>query len=122
MKHFSWLVTVPLTVLVVVFAVANRSFVPLDLWPFAIEIQIPVFLLVLGSLLFGFLIGALVMWLSMGKLRRKSRAARGEITKLERQARELEQARDRAETPRAAPAPAAPPAVRQRDDSDLTVA
>ncbi len=90
--------------LVVVFAVANRSFVPLDLWPFAIEIQIPVFLLVLGSLLFGFLIGALVLGLSMGKLRRKSRAARGEITKLERQA------------------PAAPPAVRQRDDSDLTVA
>ena len=122
MKHFSWLLTVPLTVMVVVFAVANRAFVPLDLWPFAIEVQIPIFLLVLGSMLFGFLIGGLVMWLSLGKQRRQGRAAKGQIAKLERQTQELEQARGRAETRASAAAPAGPPAVRQQGDSNLTVA
>ena len=106
MKRFSWLLTVPLTVLVVVFAVANRSFIPLDLWPFALEVRLPVFLLVLGSLLFGFLIGAMVMWLSMGKQRQQRRAAKGEIAKLERHARELERAREGAETRHSPPPPA----------------
>ena len=119
-KHFSWILTVPLTVLVVVFAVANRSFVPLDLWPFAIEVQIPIFLLVLGSMLSGFLIGAMVMWLSLGKQRRQSRAAKGQIAKLERQTQELEQARGRAEA--RGSAPTGPPAVRQPGDNNLTVA
>jgi len=121
-KRFSWLLTVPLTVLVVVFAVANRSFIPLDLWPFALEVRIPVFLLVLGSLLFGFLIGAMVMWLSMGKQRQQRRAAKGEIAKLERKTRELEHARDRTATRSSAPPPAAPPAIRQRGENNLTVA
>lgn len=120
MKHFSWLLTVPLTVMVVVFAVANRGFIPLDLWPFAVEVRIPVFLLVLGSMLFGFLIGGLVMWLSLGKQRRKGRAAKGQIAKLERQTHELEQARGRAEA-RSGP-PAGPPAIRQPGDSNLTAA
>ncbi len=119
-KHFSWLLTFPLAVMVVVFAVANRAFVPLDLWPFAIEVRIPIFLLVLGSMLLGFLIGALVMWLSTGRQRRQSRAAKGRIAKLERQTRELEQARDRPET--RSGAPAGPPAIRQPGDTNLPVA
>jgi uncharacterized integral membrane protein len=83
-KHFSWILTLPLTVVVIVFAVANRDFVPLDLWPFEIALQVPVFALVLGSLFLGFLIGALAMWLSGGKQRRQARAARGRLAKLER--------------------------------------
>jgi uncharacterized integral membrane protein len=68
-KHFSWILTLPLTVVVIVFAVANRDFVPLDLWPFEIALQVPVFALVLGSMILGFLIGALAMWLSGGAAR-----------------------------------------------------
>lgn len=85
MKHFSWILTLPVTVVVIVFAVANRDFVPLDLWPFEIALQIPVFVLVLGSMFLGFLIGALTMWLSAGKQRRRSRTARSRLTKLERE-------------------------------------
>ena len=84
MKHVSWILTLPLTVLVIVFAVANREFVPLDLWPFEIAVQLPVFVLVLGSMFVGFLIGALTMWLSGGKQRRRARSARGRLAKLER--------------------------------------
>ena len=85
MKHFSWILTVPLTVVVIVFAVANREFVPLDLWPFEFAVQVPIFALVLCSMFVGFLIGALAMWLSSGKQRRRARAARGRLAKLERE-------------------------------------
>ena len=84
MKHFSWILTLPLTIVVIVFAVANRNFVPLDLWPFEIAVQVPIFVLVLGSLFVGFLIGALAMWVSGGKQRRRARAARSRLAKLER--------------------------------------
>jgi uncharacterized integral membrane protein len=95
-KHFSWILTLPLTVVVIVFAVANRDFVPLDLWPFEVALELPVFVLVLGSLLVGFVIGALVMWLSAGKQRRRARAARSELGKLERQVRRQQDSHDRA--------------------------
>lgn len=84
MKHFSWILTLPLTIVVIAFAVANREFVPLDLWPFEIAVPLPVFVLVLGSMFIGFLIGALTMWLSSGKRRRQARVTRRRLTKLER--------------------------------------
>jgi uncharacterized integral membrane protein len=84
-KHISWILTLPLTLVIIVFAVANRHFVPLDLWPLEIVIEAPVFVLVLGGMLTGFLAGALVMWLSGRKLRRRARAARGQLAKLERE-------------------------------------
>ncbi len=84
MKHFSWILTLPLTVVVIVFAVANREFVPLDLWPFEFALEVPVFALVLVSIFLGFLIGALTLWLSGGKQRRRARATRSRLAKLER--------------------------------------
>jgi len=92
-KHFSWILTLPLTLVIVVFAVANRHFVPLDLWPFEVAVDVPVFVLVLGSVLIGFLTGALVMWLSGGKQRRQARAARGQVAKLEREVQRHSQER-----------------------------
>ena len=119
MRHFSWLLTLPLTIVVVVFALANRTFVEIDLWPFN-PVSIPVFVLVLGSLLIGFLFGALIMWLSSGKQRRRARAQRGQIAKLERQTKELERAQPRAEAPPATTLPVAapngPPAIRQQGE------
>lgn len=103
MKHLSWLVTLPITLVVVVFAVSNRESVALDLWPFRFEAQLPLFLLVLGTLLVGFLIGAGVMWWSSGAQRQRARAARREVTALERKVRQLERAQGRS--------PSAPPAA-----------
>ncbi len=109
MKHFSWILTLPLTVVVIVFAVANREFVPLDLWPFEIALQLPVFSLVLGSMLIGFLIGALAMWLSGGKQRRLARAARGRLAKLEREVQRQHDAARAASDARAPLPMVAPP-------------
>ena len=65
MKHVSWILTIPLTALLVVFAVANREFVAIDLWPFEFALPLPIFVLVLGSLVIGFFIGAGVAWLGV---------------------------------------------------------
>jgi uncharacterized integral membrane protein len=104
-KHVSWILTLPLTVAVIVFAVANRHFVPLDLWPFEIAMELPVFVLVLGSVFVGFVIGALAMWLSAGKQRRRARAVRSQLGKLEREARRQQEVQDRPAARSGVPAP-----------------
>lgn len=95
MKHVSWILTIPLTALLVAFAVANREFVAVDLWPFDLALPLPVFVLVLGSLVIGFFIGAGVAWLSIAKYRRRVRAARKEVTRLKREVERLEREADR---------------------------
>lgn len=93
MKYFSWIITIPITLVVVTFAVVNRDFVAVDLWPLQISLRLPLFVLVLGSALAGFLVGGLVMWWSAGKQRQKLRELRDEAARLERRNRSLEQAR-----------------------------
>ena len=66
MKHFSWLITLPITLAVVVFAVSNRTPVEIDLFPLPWQPVLPAYLLVLASLFFGFLIGGTIAWLAGG--------------------------------------------------------
>jgi len=85
MRHVSWTVTLPLTVAVVVFALANRGDVTINLWPLPWTVDLPVFLVVLGCLLAGFLAGGAVMWLSAGPRRREGRRAAHEAGRLSRE-------------------------------------
>jgi hypothetical protein len=57
----------------------NRQEVTLSLWPLPWDIAAPLFLFTLGAIVFGFLLGSLVVWLSDGGARRKLRAARREL-------------------------------------------
>ena len=92
MKRISWIVTIPVTLVVVVFAIANRTAITVNFWPLPWIAQLPLYLVVLGSLLAGFLIGAVIAWLSAGRRRQEARVAaerlRGltaELTQLQRQ-------------------------------------
>ena len=85
MKLFHWLVTAPLALVLVVFAVSNRARVVVTLWPFPFEIDTPLFLIVLLSLLLGLLIGLLIAWLASAPRRRESRARAKRIAALERE-------------------------------------
>ena len=73
MRRFTWIITLPITILVVLFAVMNRESVTLNLWPLPWDIAAPLYLLTLGCVLFGVLFGLLFMWLSQGGTRRRSR-------------------------------------------------
>ncbi len=95
MKRLSWILTLPLMVVAVVFAIANREAVMLDLWPLAMTIQAPLFILVLGSVVVGLLIGAVIAWFSAGATRRRAREARHHADELEREVARLREAAER---------------------------
>jgi len=75
MRRFTWIITLPVTLLVILFVAFNRAPVSLNLWPLPWDIQAPLYLFTLGVLLFGFLLGALVTWVSGAKTRRRLREA-----------------------------------------------
>lgn len=106
MKHFSWILTLPLTVVVVVFSVNNIADMPLDLWPLGLVVMWPAYLVVLVSIVVGFVFGGLVAWLSGGRARREARRQRAEARRL---AYELESLRKATEATRTAPPAAAVP-------------
>lgn len=85
MRRLAWIVTLPLTLVIVVFAVANRQTVTLDLWPLEMGYRLPLFALVLACLLFGFVCGIAIMWLAAGKTRHRARESHYRASSLERE-------------------------------------
>ena len=80
MRRFGWIVSIPVIIIVALFAVNNRQSVDLELWPLPWALPpVPLFVLTLGAILFGFLFGCLVMWLTGGKHRRRLRDARRDL-------------------------------------------
>lgn len=73
LRHWlSLLLTLPVTLVAVVFAVVNRQPVPVDLWPFGVTVEMPLFLLSLGTLGLGMVIGAGLLWLPLVAAKRRS--------------------------------------------------
>ena len=116
MKRLSLLLTLPLLLIAVLFTVANRESLNVGLWPFEYGVGLPVFVWILGSLFAGLLAGALIAWLSAGKLRRRARAAERRAADLERELFHLRDqskgndgaAKTRPGLPPSAPAPKIP--------------
>lgn len=104
MKRLSWLITVPVAIIVVVFAVNNRGDTGVSLWPLDLVITWPLFVFVFIGLGVGFLLGAAVMWLTAAPTRRRARERAGRIRELERKADAAERA--------SPPAPVAQPPMR----------
>jgi uncharacterized integral membrane protein len=80
-----WVVTAPVAVAVVVFAVSNRDAVSVTFWPLPVLIQAPLYLVVLLALVAGFLVGELIAWINAGRARRLARERARRIEALERE-------------------------------------
>jgi uncharacterized integral membrane protein len=80
-----WLLALPLSLLAVIFAVANRHNLRLELWPLPWSLDLPVFLAVLGPLLVGLILGALLTWCAGHRTRANARTQRRRADSLERQ-------------------------------------
>jgi uncharacterized integral membrane protein len=93
MKFLWWIVLAFVAVVLILFAVSNRETVSLGFWilPGA-AVQLPLYLLVLGTLIVGFVVGQLVTWIGGWRWRREARRSRERIAMLER---EFEAARTR---------------------------
>jgi uncharacterized integral membrane protein len=81
------IILVPLAIVIVAFAVANRQHVTVLLDPFSPErpaasFTVPLFLLVIGLLILGVVIGGIATWLSHGRWRRAARRFEREVAEL----------------------------------------
>ena len=75
MKVLARIILLPVAILVVGFALANRGTVDVGLWPMDYAIETPVFALVLISAGAGLVLGGMVTWISAAGRRRRARAA-----------------------------------------------
>jgi uncharacterized integral membrane protein len=80
-----WFVTLPVALVVILFAVSNRDGVTVTLWPLPVRLDAPLYLVVLLALLAGFLVGELIAWINAGRARRLARERARRIEALERE-------------------------------------
>jgi lipopolysaccharide assembly protein A len=85
MRFLSWIVLALAAVLLVLFAVSNREAVAIELWPLPDRAELPLYLLVLGTLIVGFVVGEIVAWTGGWRWRREARRSRVRIAALERE-------------------------------------
>ena len=85
MAFLRGLIALPLIVVVVLFAVTHTEKVPVSINPFESAVEYPLYVVALGFLAVGFLLGAMIAWISMSKLRRENRARGKKIKKLEKE-------------------------------------
>lgn len=109
----TWLIVIPLLLIVAAFAIANRDLVWLGLDPFAPDsagMRLPLFVVAFFFLLLGILIGGAAAWFTQGKWRRLARQRAQEKAALERRVHALEtrEAEARAYTAELARPPDAP--------------
>jgi uncharacterized integral membrane protein len=83
----AWLLLLPLAIVLVLFAVANRALVTISLDPFAGEgaapsFNVPLFIVVFAALIVGVVIGALASLARHWRLWRAARRAEGEAARL----------------------------------------
>ena len=74
MKRLRWLITAPLALILIVFAVNNRHLVDVSLWPLDFIVRWPLFVFVYIGVVAGFMAGAIIAWAS--SVQRHSHARR----------------------------------------------
>jgi uncharacterized integral membrane protein len=106
MRRFSYIVSLPLALLLILFAIDNRDALEIKFWPLPWSASLPAFLALFLALLLGFLAGALATWFSGAKGRRRARglaetarAQAHQIAEHERRHGEVHAAQSRAVTP-----------------------
>ena len=114
----TWLFMAPLFAASVVFALNNKAPVALNLWPFGLVVELPIYLAMFFVLGVGVLIGGLVAWLGQSRVRSTLRTAaydgevarrelKAEREKLDALARELNAAKSAPATTSSSPVPVA---------------
>jgi uncharacterized integral membrane protein len=88
------LILLPIAILVVLLAVANRgpvlvSFDPFSKGPPELSATLPLFALILGSVALGVVLGGVGSWLAAGRTRRERRVSARELNRLKAEADRL---------------------------------
>ena len=99
MRRLSWLITLPLMVVAVVFAVVNRQTAQVNLWPFDIQLEAPLFLIVLLSIFVGFILGGIASWMAATRKRRRAKGDRARLRNLGQEVQNLRRVQQRPALP-----------------------
>jgi len=86
-RLLNWFVLLPLAVVIVLFAVANRTWVTVSLDPFEgkespLTLYVPLFIVIFAALIVGIVIGGLASLARQWRLWRASRAAQDELARM----------------------------------------
>ncbi|HAE04198.1 MAG TPA: hypothetical protein DCL95_13215 [Rhodospirillaceae bacterium] len=87
-KLLGLIITLPILLVAISFAVSNTDIMTLRLWPFTTEVTMPTALALFIVLVFGFVIGAIAAFVGAGSLRKRLRNAEYRLRQME-----MEQAR-----------------------------
>ena len=87
-RFLRWAVGLPVVLIVIAFAIANRRAVILSFDPFSQEaprfgVSMPLWALFFAGILVGLLVGWLAAWWAQGKHRKAAREARSEVSQLQ---------------------------------------
>ena len=85
LRTFRWVLIGLVALALIIFAVDNRQVVTVSLWPLPIEASAGLYLVVLLTLLAGFLLGELIAWMNGHRWRREARQKAKRIEELERE-------------------------------------
>ncbi|MEM6384102.1 MAG: lipopolysaccharide assembly protein LapA domain-containing protein [Pseudomonadota bacterium] len=89
-RLWTLLIILPLAIVLIALAVANRQMVQLSADPMSqdapfMAMQVPLFVALFAALLVGIVVGGCAVWLSQGHYRKEARAKRAEADKLARE-------------------------------------
>lgn len=99
MAFLKWLFALPFIIAAVSFAIANSETITLIWSPFHGKLTLPLYALTLGFLVVGFLLGAFMTWLGMGKLRSERRAYKKDVKRLEKELKDQKSKRTEQKDP-----------------------
>jgi uncharacterized integral membrane protein len=85
MRFLLWLIGFLITVQITAFAVLNRDIVSVTLNPVGPALQLPLYAVALGFVVYGFLIGAFIVWINGAEIRKTRRQQRKTIKTLEKE-------------------------------------
>src|ERR1700733_11830563 len=103
-KFFTALIVIPLALIFVVFAVANRHFVTVSFDPFnsanpSISVSLPLFVLIIAIAVLGVIAGGLATWFGQRRWRRAARQHEADARAARAQLADLQAATARTSAP-----------------------
>lgn len=122
-KIVNTVVIVPLALVLLAFALANRRFVTLSFNPFdpsdpALALTLPLFVVIIASVMLGVLAGGLAVWFGQRRHRKAVRRLEAEAAQTRAELAEL---RRNAAFPAPAPQPGVPPLAIAQDKQHATL-
>src|SRR5579871_1741247 len=89
MRFLAWLIGIPLGLLLVLFAVSNREFVTVGIWPFTDGISAPAFVIALVPFGLGLVLGAIFAGIGTVRAHWRHQGAARKVRRMEEEMAEM---------------------------------